>query len=170
MNQPSSLHKNPSREACENMIRRILNTEVLQQGENHHFKQASDFMSYFEALYPASDSLTKQVQRAVKSMNLPKDENGYFIINKTKEQIDQDTAIKNAFSLANVKPMSLEGYTPVFLAADPSLASYLKEILMNSVTFQDKILTIAETSNGLLLYTDQPQFLEKLCISFCDNC
>lgn len=167
MNQSNVLRKNPSRETCENMIRRILMTEVLQQGENHHFKQASDFMSYFEALYPASDSLTKQVQRAVKSMNLPKDENGYFIINKTPEQISQDDALKKAFSFAKVKPMSLEGYTPVFLAADASLCPYLKELLQNSITFQDKILTIVETSNGLLLYTDQPGLLEKLCLSLC---
>lgn len=162
-----SIHKNPSRETCEKIIRRILMTEVLQQGENHHFKQASDFMSYFESLYPASDSLTKQVQRAVKSMNLPKDERGYFIVNKTPEQIAQDDAIKHAFSLADVKPLSLDGYTPVFLSAEPSLCSYLKDMILNSITFQGKILTIAETSNGLLLYTDQPLQLKKLCRSFC---
>lgn len=167
MNPSDSIHKNPSRETCENIIRRILMTEVLQQGENHHFKQASDFMNYFESLYPASDSLTKQVQRAVKAMNLPKDEQGYFIVNKTPEQIAQDDALKHAFSLANAKPLSLDGYTPVFLSAEPSLCSYLKDIILNSVTFHGKILTIAETSNGLLLYTDQPIQLEKLCRSFC---
>lgn len=164
-NTPSSLRKNPSRETCEEMIRRILMTEVLQKGENRHFKHASDFLSYFEALYPASEGLTKQVQRAVKNMNMPRDERGYFIINKTSEQIKQDSEIRNAFALANVQPMLLTDYTPVFLAAEPSLCSYLKDILLTSITFRDKILTIAETSNGLLLYTNQPQQLEKLCQS-----
>ncbi len=167
MSDSYSLRKNPSRETCENIIRRILMTEVLQQGENHHFRQASDFMGYFESLYPASDSLTKQVQRAVKSMNMPKDEHGYFIVNKTQEQIVQDDALKHAFSLANVKPMVLTDYTPVFLSAEPALCPYLKEIINSSITFQGKILTIVETSNGLLLYTDQPQQLEKLCRSLC---
>lgn len=154
--------KNPSRETCENIIRRILMTEVLHQGKNNHFKHASDFMSYFESLYPTSDSLTKQVQRAVKAMKLPKDEEGYYIINKTSEQISQDAALKEMLSLAGAKPVLLDDYTPVFLAAKPSLCPYLKELLLHSATFQDKILTILETANGLLVYTDQPKQLEKL--------
>lgn len=160
-----TLRKNPSRETCENMIRRILMTEVLQKGANHHFKQASDFMSYFESLYPASDSLTKQVQRAVKAMNIPKDEQGYFIVNKSVEQIEQDTELKHAFSLGKVESMLLTDYTPVFLKVEPALCSYVKELLLSSITFQNKILTIAETTNGLLLYTKEPQQLLKLCES-----
>lgn len=49
----STLRKNPSRQTCETIIKRILMTEVLEKGTNRHFKQASDFMSYFESLYPA---------------------------------------------------------------------------------------------------------------------
>ena len=78
MDNHTKLKRNPSRETCENIIRRILMTEVLEKGSNAHFRQASDFMSYFESLYPASDSLTKQVQRAIKSMDMPKDEQGYL--------------------------------------------------------------------------------------------
>lgn len=165
-NTPPTHIKNPSRETCEKIIKRILMTEVLQQGKNHHFKHASDFMSYFESLYPASASLTKQVQRAIKAMNLPKDENGYFIVNKTPEQLKQEAELKTAFRQADVLPVSLENYTPVLLTAKPSLCVYLKELIQNSITFQDKVLTITETSNGLLLYTDQPKQLEKLCQSF----
>ena len=64
--------KNPSRETCEGIIKRILVTEVLTKGKNQQFKNASDFMSYFQSLYPASEALNKQVQRAIKNMNLPK--------------------------------------------------------------------------------------------------
>ena len=85
-----SLRKNPSRETCEGIIRRILMTEVLEKGKNEHFRTAADFMKYFESLYPASDALTKQVQRAIRSLNMPKDELGYFIPNKTAEQLAQD--------------------------------------------------------------------------------
>ena len=66
-----TIRKNPSRKECEKAIRRILITEILENGKNKHFRMATDFITYFEALYPASDSLTKQVQRAVKAMNMP---------------------------------------------------------------------------------------------------
>ena len=165
-NVPHSLRKNPSRETCENMIRRILMTEVLQEGKNQHFKQASDFMSYFESLYPASESLTKQVQRAVKAMELPKDTQGYFIINKTTEQIRQDDDIKYALSLSNASTTILTDATPVFLSLEPALCPYVKQLLLTSFTFQDKILTITESSNGLLIYSSQPEQLEKLLQSF----
>ena len=69
---------NPSRAKCEEIIRRILMTEVLEHGDNQHFRCAADFMNYFESLYPASPGLTKQVQRAVKSMDMPKNEKGFF--------------------------------------------------------------------------------------------
>lgn len=46
------LRKNPSRETCEGIIRRILMTEVLEKGKNEHFRTAADFMKYFESLYP----------------------------------------------------------------------------------------------------------------------
>ncbi|MBQ9579921.1 MAG: hypothetical protein IJR23_01940, partial [Lachnospiraceae bacterium] len=67
---PEVLRKNPSRQDCESIIKRILVTEVLTKGKNEQFKNASDFMSYFESLFPASDALTKQVQRAIKAMML----------------------------------------------------------------------------------------------------
>ena len=73
MEKSTTLRRNPSREACEGEIKRILMTEVLENGGNYHFRTAADFMDYFESLYPKSDALTKQVQRAVKALNMPKD-------------------------------------------------------------------------------------------------
>ena len=52
MEGKSDIRKNPSRKACEDVIKRILMTEVLTKGRNEHFKQANDFMSYFQSLYP----------------------------------------------------------------------------------------------------------------------
>ena len=74
MEKSTTLRRNPSREACEGEIKRILMTEVLENGGNYHFRTAADFMDYFESLYPKSDALTKQVQRAVKALNMPKDD------------------------------------------------------------------------------------------------
>ena len=84
-------------ETCEGIIRRILMTEVLEKGKNEHFRTAADFMKYFESLYPASDALTKQVQRAIRSLNMPKDELGYFIPNKTAEQLAQEQELTYIF-------------------------------------------------------------------------
>jgi hypothetical protein len=153
MESSSKLRKNPSRETCEGIIKRILMTEVLQHGSNQHFKNASDFMHYFESLYPSSDALTKQVQRAIKAMNMPKDENGYFIANKTVDQFDQEQAITNAFSQAGVTVDPMENIETIFLSAAPHMHDYLIHMLTESVTFEGKFLTIAETSNGLLIYT-----------------
>ena len=104
----NSLRKNPSRETCESIIRRILMTEILEKGKNEHFRSASDFMSYFESLYPASDALTKQVQRAVKSMNMPKDDFGYFIPNKTTEQFTHEKELSSLLQKADASVVSLE--------------------------------------------------------------
>lgn len=153
MERSSTNHRNPSRETCENTIKRILMTEVLEHGHNEHFKSAADFMNYFESLYPASDALTKQVQRAVKALNMPKDEKGYFIVNKTVNQFNQENTISNVFKIANVSVDPMESYETVFLYADAPLRSYLIHILSTSETFNGKFLTIVETYNGLIIYT-----------------
>lgn len=148
-----TLRKNPSRETCENTIKRILMTEVLETGVNRHFKTAADFMNYFESLYPASDALTKQVQRAVKALNMPKDELGYFIVNKTVEQLDQENEITNVFKMANISVDSMESAEPVFLTVPDHLRSYLIHLISTSETFKGKYITITETLNGVLIFT-----------------
>lgn len=153
MEHTTSLRKNPSREACEGIIKRILITEVLENGKNVHFKSASDFMSYFESLYPASDALTKQVQRAVKSLSMPKDEKGYFIVNKTIEQYEQELELKSAFQKAHASFEALEEYETVFLKLEKPMKSYVLHLLETSPIFEGKFITIVESSNGLLLYT-----------------
>lgn len=155
----NSLRKNPSREQCQKMIKRILVTEVLEKGRNEHFKQAADFMNYFESLYPPSDALTKQVQRAIKAMDMPKDENGYFIINKTSAQVDQEQEIKYLMQKGNAFAVDLSECETVLLKADSSLRSYLLHILSSSVTFENKMETAVETCNGILIYTKEKEKL-----------
>ena len=149
-----TIRKNPSRETCENTIKRILMTEVLQNGVNRHFRTAADFMNYFESLYPASDALTKQVQRAVKALNMPKDEKGYFIVNKTVEQLGQENEITSIFQKADVKIDSMETADTVFLSVPAHLRSYLIHSLSTSDTFAGKFITMVETCNGVLIYTN----------------
>ena len=85
----SSLNKtNPSRLECEGLIRKILRQEIQQKGRNSHFKHSVDFLPFFESLYPTSESLSKQVQRAMKRMDLPKDYYGYYIINRSRSELE----------------------------------------------------------------------------------
>lgn len=160
--QKISLRKNPSRETCEGIIKRILMTEILEKGKNEHFRTAADFMNYFESLYPASDALTKQVQRAVKSLNMPKDEFGYFIPNKTTEQLEQEKELGYLLQKADAAVFSMEDYKPLFLKTKKAAASYLLHVIENSPVFEGKFLTAIEVSNGILFYTKNPSQLEIL--------
>lgn len=153
MEQGKRTRKNPSRAVCEETIRRILMTEVLENGSNQHFRFASDFMNYFESLYPASDALTKQVQRAVKAMNMPKDEKGYFIVNKTVSQLEQESEMSHLLKMANISVDPMENVETVFLSVADHMKPYLIYLLETTETFEGKFITISETTNGLLIYT-----------------
>lgn len=154
MEKSSVLRRNPSREACEGVIKRILMTEVLENGANQHFRTAADFMNYFESLYPPSDALTKQVQRAVKALDMPKDDKGFFIVNKTSDQFDQEKEITQLFEKAHVSIHPMEKIDTLFLSADAHLRSYIIHLLETSQTFQGKYVTLMETCNGILIYTE----------------
>ena len=130
--RPSERDKsNPSRKVCEETIRRILITEILKNGANTHFKKATDFMDYFESLYPASDALTKQVQRAVKAMDMPKDENGYFVPDKTTDQMEDDKEISKLLQKNASTISSLENVNLLHIDVDDSVKlphhTYIKE-------------------------------------------
>ncbi len=158
--------KNPSREACESIIRRILTAEFGERGKNKHFRQAADFMPYFESLYPASDSLTKQVQRAVKTLNLPKDEDGYFIINKSPLQVKQDQELKRIFQMSDAASFDLSDCETVFLKIQSSYKDYLINLIAESETFQEMYVTMLQTHNGILLYTQDKIGLLNLLNQF----
>lgn len=157
-----NLRKNPSRKECEKVIKKILMTEVLERGTNEHFKTASDFMGYFQSLYPASDSLTKQVQRAVKALGMPKDERGYFIINKTEAQLNQDKEIAFLLKKTDASLVPFEKYETIFIKTDGKYKDYLYQLLSESETFSDKVITMINSSNGIILFTNNKHQLEIL--------
>lgn len=165
----NKLKKNPSRETCESIIRRILAAEIGQRGNNEHFRQAADFMPYFESLYPASDSLTKQVQRAVKTLNLPKDEHGYFISNKSPRQLKQDQELKRIFQMSEAVPFDLSACETLFLEIQNPYADYLMNLIAESETFDESYVTMLKTYNGILFYTREKEQLFKLLEQFSCN-
>ena len=149
----SRIRRSPSRMECEKMIKRILRTEVLEKGRNTPFRNAMDFMNYFESLYPASPGLTKQVQRAVRSLDIPKDERGFFIIDKTGAQMAEENEIRALGEKYHVDATDLNGCETIFLTVPEACRKYLANLLLTSITFSDKLVTIVETGNGLILYT-----------------
>ncbi|SEI63310.1 hypothetical protein SAMN02910453_0930 [Lachnospiraceae bacterium A10] len=168
--EQTAKHKNPSRKVCEEQIKRILMTEVLEKGINHQFKTAADFMKYFESLYPAGPGLTKQVQRAVKSLDMPKDSDGYFIINKTKEQIHQEDALSQALKQTSAEIQEMDQPLEVlFLRTEASYRSYLLELIQNSETFRGKYVTAMNTTDGILFYTTTKHQLKMLLQSLIEK-
>lgn len=159
MEQTTQTRKNPSRETCEGIIKRILMTEVLEHGSNQHFRFTSDFMNYFESLYPASDALTKQVQRAVKALDMPKDEHGYYIVNKTNSQLEREREITHLLKQAEVAIHPMEQVDTVFLSVNSYMRSYLVHLIETTETFRGKYITMVETYNGLLIYTENKKQL-----------
>lgn len=160
--QNMPLRKNPSRETCEGIIKRILMTEILEKGKNENFRSAADFMGYFESLYPSSDALTKQVQRAVKALDMPRDEFGYFIPNKTTQQLAMEKELQYLLDKAKASVFSMEEYRPLFLKTEENIAPYLLHVIERSPLFQEKFLTAQVVSNGIMFYTKTPSQLEIL--------
>lgn len=158
----TSIRKNPSREVCQQIIRRILDVELQQHGKNMHFKQSSDFMSYFESLYPASDSLAKQVQRAIKSMQMPKDEEGYFIPNKTSLQLNQEKELKHLCDKSHIQIKDLKNCEPLYLKLDTPYVDYIMHLLQECETFQEMYEAIIKAKDGLILFTSKKDELIKL--------
>ena len=154
-------HRTPSKETCQNIIRRILTTEEFQNGRNKHFRSASDFMNYFESLYIASPSLTKQVQRSLKAMDMPKDEDGFLLVNTTREQFLQNKKIGSilADEAADIEPKSLG--KGVFISVPSSTRDYLANLLLASDSFAPYIITILPTYNGIIIFTDEPEKLSE---------
>ncbi len=156
-------YKNPSRKSCEQTIKRILTREFEEYGENHHFKQASDFMIYFESLHPASPGLTKQVQRAVNALNLPRDENGYFMINKTVEEYKAEQELSQLLLSSSL--INLEPCTPVLLKTEVWKRRHIIHLMHSTPELQTLFETMLETDDGILIYTKNP---EKLISFFSD--
>ena len=152
----------PSRKDCESQIERILRIEVLQQGKNVHFKSAKDFMTYFESLYTPSGALTKQVQRAIKSMDMPKDENGYFIIDKTKSQLADDKELSYLLDRSGAQKVDIDGAELLFVEMDTKYIEYVISLIQESQTLSGKFITVMPSSNGLVFITTNKPGLSAL--------
>lgn len=159
--QPKPDKKNPSRKECEEIITRILNAEITERGRNMQFRNSRDFLPYFESLYPASDSLTKQVQRALRNLSLAKDSSGFLIINKNAKQIQRDSEITRILS-SNTAPVLFQASTPVFLEMESPMKEYMYELLSKPNALSSLYTTVLSSSNGLLFYSENAELLLKV--------
>lgn len=162
LQNPKTKKRTPSRTECENMIKKILLTEVENRTVNATFKKPSDFMSFFESLYPPSPALSKQVQRAIKSLNMAKDENGYYILNKSQEQSNQDNTLKALLLEADYTITSLDSAETIFLQLESDYIDFVMNKLANSISARPHIITMIPTINGILIYTNEKSRLFDL--------
>ena len=161
LSKPTRVRINPSRSTCEEIIRRILNTENKENGRNLHFKTAMDFMSYFESLYPSGPALTKQVQRAIKAMNLAKDEDGFFLIGKTKDDLSTEKEILSLLKKGDATYTALSGVELLMIKTDSCTRSYLAALLGQARSLRERFITSIETTEGLLLLTEDAASLKE---------
>lgn len=153
--------RTPSRAECEAIIKKILTTEAQARTVNSTFKRPSDFMGYFESLYPPSAALTKQVQRAIAALDMARDSKGYYIINKSKEQSNQDNDIRRLLTEAQYSVDPLETDSTVFLKIEGSFVDFVLHKLSDSITMKPYITTMVPCYNGILIYTkDKEKVIE----------
>ena len=155
------IKKNPSRSSCEKVIERILMTEILEKGRNQQFKTAADFMPFFESLYPASPSLNKQVQRAIQAMALPKDKHGFFVINKSEAQLEEDNEIGHMLTRGSASVSNIEAEM-LFLKIAPDSINYTFDLIQKSESFNGLYFTMLKSSDGILFLTADKQSLTVL--------
>ena len=102
------------------------------------------------------------MQRAVKSMDMAKDGDGFYIINKTQEQIRQEEELKHFFQASETVLGSLEGCETVFLRSAKVSLDYLIHLISSTDTLKDKYATMVKASNGVLIYTENKEELLAL--------
>ena len=157
--KPRRVRINPSRAKCEMIITRILSTEIQEHGKNTHFRNAMDFMTYFESLYPSGSALTKQVQRAIKAMDLGKDADGFFVLDKTKSQLEDEKELSSILKKTCAKVSSQGSVDLLLLEADAAYKPYLMQLISESETLRPHFLTIVDCLDGLLFLTTEKETL-----------
>jgi len=158
--ESNRIKKNPSRETCEAAIQRILLADIAANGSNIHFKKATDFMPYFESLYVPAPALTKQVQRAIKHLNLPKDENGFYVIGKTKDQLQADEELKSLFHEGNFSVANAGNASIVSIKAPDWSKDYLIHKLMSNPSIMQMVITMVKSVDGVVIFTENPDKLK----------
>ncbi len=160
--RPVVKKKTPSRAECEAIIRKILTTEVQARTVNSTFKRPSDFMAYFESLYPPSSALTKQVQRAITALDMARDSKGYYIINKSKEQSNQDNDIRRLLTEGGYEVDPMETDSCLFIRLDSAYIDFVMHKLEDSITLREHITTMIPCYNGIMIYTKNKEKLTEL--------
>ena len=116
-------------------------------------------MKYFESLYPTSGALVKQVQRAIKSLDMPKDKDGFFIINKTKKQYEYECEISKILNQNNSYPIGNSNIESIFLNLPNDCVQYVTGLFNKIDSLKESYITIIETNNGLLFLTENKDLL-----------
>ncbi len=100
---------------------------------------------------------------------MPKDKKGFYIINKTESQLAQDNELAFLLKKTNASISCLDNLDTIFLKCSSSSKDYLYQMLSESTTFAEKVVTMVNSSNGIILYTTNKQQLEILINSLIEK-
>lgn len=81
---------------------------------------------------------------------MPRDERGYFIVNKTSEQFEQDKEISRLLQSGEASLKSLAESEPVLIEVPTELADYLMYTLSSSISLKGHYDTMVKAYNGTL--------------------
>ena len=97
-------------------------------------------------------------------MALPKDDFGFFVINKSEIQLDEDKEIERILKRghADIYKSQIES---VFLKLEPNVIDYLYDLISSSRSFKDKYITLIKSSDGLFFLTRSSSQLQILLSS-----
>ena len=167
MNTSSLNRISPTRKECEDLIKHILQQEIHQRSAKCHFRHSVDFLPFFESLYPSSVGLAKQVQRAVRSLNLPKDSNGFYIINRSCEELTLESHLIRFFQYEKLalSKCSHSDYSHVYHGKmDPVTYEYCKERLTEYFQYSIPDCSVWIDHAELYIASSSTQVLETLLL------
>lgn len=84
---------------------------------------------------------------------ISRDERGYFIVNKTSEQFEQDKEISRLLQSGEASLKSLAESEPVLIEVPTELADYLMYTLSSSISLKGHYDTMVKAYNGIIIYT-----------------
>ena len=84
---------------------------------------------------------------------MPKDEDGFFIVDRTVKQMEKEKSLKAILSESESVVTDLSGYAPILVKTDPHNRIYLMHLISEVSTLNDKIAAMTECSVGVILYT-----------------
>ena len=91
---------------------------------------------------------------------MPKDADGYFLVDKTKVQMEQDTELSGLLKKSDASLSELENLDTILITLEDHYKDYIFQLISESSTLSGKYVTAIKTSNGILFLTQNKPLLK----------